>query len=272
MRFVDLPISQIISDYQSGMTLTQVASKHNTSKRTILRRLISIDQTRRTNSDANRSYSLNPSFFEKIDTEQKAYWLGFLLADGNIAYNGRKRKGRALRIALQKRDVTHLIKLKEAIGSSHPIKPDKKRKCVWLCISSRPLTEPLEIAGWHDFKQSGDTRIFQSVPHILIPHVIRGMIDGDGCITKDRRRYILGFTDLHKSIVIWFDEAIHRLGFPSKSKPYNAKKHKNWNILYSHKRVPELLRFLYQDSSIFLDRKMIRATRSFSGVHPRTEW
>ena len=100
MRRINLPNADIIKNYRSGMTAKQIANKYGVSKYTILRRLESCHSPRRSNSEANRFYSLNPSFFEKIDTEQKAYWLGFLLADGNIAYNGRNKVGRALRLSL----------------------------------------------------------------------------------------------------------------------------------------------------------------------------
>ena len=34
-----------------------------------------------------RKYNVNDSYFEKIDTEHKAYWLGFIYADGYIIKN-----------------------------------------------------------------------------------------------------------------------------------------------------------------------------------------
>lgn len=30
-------------------------------------------------------YSVNDSYFENIDSEDKAYFLGFIMADGNLA-------------------------------------------------------------------------------------------------------------------------------------------------------------------------------------------
>lgn len=32
-----------------------------------------------------RKYSLNESYFEKIDSEEKAYFLGFLFSDGSVS-------------------------------------------------------------------------------------------------------------------------------------------------------------------------------------------
>lgn len=36
-------------------------------------------------SSINRKHTLNEKYFDKIDTEHKAYWLGFLWADGSIS-------------------------------------------------------------------------------------------------------------------------------------------------------------------------------------------
>ena len=35
----------------------------------------------------NYKYKCNDNFFKNIDTEEKAYWLGVLYADGNVSKN-----------------------------------------------------------------------------------------------------------------------------------------------------------------------------------------
>src|ERR1051326_62658 len=37
--------------------------------------------------DTNRHYAVNDRYFETIDHQDKAYWLGFLAADGTIGGN-----------------------------------------------------------------------------------------------------------------------------------------------------------------------------------------
>ena len=54
-------------------------------------------------------YKYNENFFEKIDSPRKAYWLGFLYADGCILD---QRKSKILEITLSKNDKNHLQKLK----------------------------------------------------------------------------------------------------------------------------------------------------------------
>ena len=254
MRKIKLPISKIISEYNSGLSSLELAKKYNVSKKVILDRLRKAHIDRRSISASKRKYSLNEDYFENIDTEEKAYWLGFLLADGNISYSGRYNKGRHLRIALQNKDKNHLEKMKFSLKSNYNLKLDKNN-CFWLCFNSLKLTKDLENLGWFDFKKNGNTRILESVNITLRKHLIRGLIDGDGWIFDAKRRWILGFVDLHKSTVDWFHEYIQSIGFGKKTKVKKCLKANAWKVAYSNKKVPDLLKHFYEKSKINLDRK-----------------
>lgn len=65
-----------------------------------------------------RKYKVNAHYFAKIDSEEKAYWIGFITADGTIV---RTRKMGALAIGLAYSDTSHLIKFKKDIGSEHKL-------------------------------------------------------------------------------------------------------------------------------------------------------
>ena len=66
-----------------------------------------------------RCPGLGDDYFEIIDTEEKAYWLGFLYADGCVA-----RKGNYYTIKIDQAlyDYEHVLKFKEAINSTYPVK------------------------------------------------------------------------------------------------------------------------------------------------------
>lgn len=49
--------------------------------------------------------------FEKIDNEEKAYWLGFLYADGNVSLKEDK-----IELSLAEKDLNHIKKFKNFIG------------------------------------------------------------------------------------------------------------------------------------------------------------
>ena len=61
-----------------------------------------------------RKYFFNEDFFEIIDNENKAYWLGFIYADGYVS-------AKSLVIELHKDDESHIVKFLEDIG--HPDRP-----------------------------------------------------------------------------------------------------------------------------------------------------
>lgn len=65
----------------------------------------------------NRFYTSLPfdfGYFDSIDCDEKAYWLGFIYSDGYIT-------GRVLGIKLSVKDIAHLEKFKKAIKSEHKI-------------------------------------------------------------------------------------------------------------------------------------------------------
>ena len=54
---------------------------------------------------------MNENIFQQIDSNNKAYWLGFLAADGSV-------KGNELSIGLSSKDRGHLAKFLTFIGSN----------------------------------------------------------------------------------------------------------------------------------------------------------
>ncbi len=282
MRKIILPVNDIIADYQSGLSSLKIAEKYRTSKRVILSRLQEHDIPRRSLSDACRKNSLDTKFFDVIDSERKAYWLGFLLADGNIQPCGRFNKGRMIRIALQVGDYEHLEKYLADIKSSHSLvytttthSPSSlvegEIKAVWAKFTSIPMATSLENKGWHEFKRKGDTKILENVPKDHHVHLLRGLLDGDGYISKKQDRspqssWILGFCDLHKSVVLWVQEQMHLVGITGNVTPRQSKNNRVWHVTYGNKSVPFALNELYGQASVFLNRKKKLATEAWQQV------
>lgn len=59
---------------------------------------------------------VNHRYFEFIDTPDKAYWFGFLAADGYAKHQGRNYR---VIINLKEIDIQHLEKFKKEIGRAH---------------------------------------------------------------------------------------------------------------------------------------------------------
>lgn len=102
-----------------------------------------------------RTKNVDHDFFENIDTEAKAYWLGFLVADGCLISNAKGGKANRIEFNLKMEDWDHLEKFKKDIKSDHEIKliekNNKKRGFVStvcnLRINSTKLCRDLESLG-----------------------------------------------------------------------------------------------------------------------------
>ena len=70
---IDLPVKKVLHTYLRLRNIHKVAEVFDVSTRPIIRilKLIGVTLT-------NRRYSVNYNYFDVIDTEEKAYWLGFL--------------------------------------------------------------------------------------------------------------------------------------------------------------------------------------------------
>lgn len=135
----------------------------------------------------SKKYTLDENYFEIINTPSKAYWLGFLYADGCILVRERNnKKSYVLEVSLCEDDISHLEKLKMSLKSNAPIKHKiikNKYNACRINICNKKICEDLINLGCTPKKSL--TLTFPNedkVPKELIPHFIRGYLDGDGCI------------------------------------------------------------------------------------------
>jgi len=216
----------------------------------------------RTGKTGKRIYKVNEDFFKCINTEEKAYILGFICADGHI-----EKDRLNITVSIKDRDI--LEKIRYAMHSNHPIKevqrtnPYKKTNrenliLSELMIGSVELVKPLFNMGLTTNKTytlNGD--ILKYIPKYLIRDFLRGYFDGDGNVFFGRRyssgyKYnvnICGNEDfLLKSFQVYF---------PSNNKLYKdlySRQCYVWKISQKDK-VRDFMYYLYYNSSIFLQRK-----------------
>ena len=105
---------EIINDFNNGINKNILSKKYEVSHGTITD---IINRNGRIRIKPNSKYSVNENFFEKIDNEEKSYWLGFMYADGYIIENGHK-----IYSGLGLKDFDHLEKFDLSTESSYPIK------------------------------------------------------------------------------------------------------------------------------------------------------
>jgi intein-encoded DNA endonuclease-like protein len=202
----------VVSLYNEGFTQQQVVDSIGCHVNSVRRLMNEVGIHVRPKS---RKYSLNTNYFNKIDSSEKAYWLGCLLADGTITHNSKYRTSKRLSFGLSKKDKSHVEKFRNSIMYDGPIKSiryyDKRyqkwyvRSQVDLC--SRELCDILIIGGWNSFKLTGSTAIIKTVPLHFHKHLVRGLVDGDGSISLSSKRRklepLFHFTDINYKVVQW---------------------------------------------------------------------
>lgn len=247
-------INKVIIDYiENNLTATDCAKKHNISRTTLLRH-IKQKEILKNYTTIKREYNRN--FFEIIDCEEKAYWLGFIAADGCIT-----KQETNLDIGLQYSDRTHLVKFIESINGEIDMIIDKTINCGLnnklyrssrLTIGSKKMCQDLIKLGLGPRKSS--TLDFpDNVPQEFMRHYLRGYFDGDGCITSTNETYQISLIAtnefLNKFKVFLLDLNITETKLEQKNSNMAVWKKKGRN------QIRIFLDYLYKDSNIYLDRK-----------------
>jgi hypothetical protein len=254
----------IIEDYKNGIKRKDILIKYNLGSDKLLYSLLNyynIDI-----SYDNKLYNIDESIFETVDTEEKAYWLGFLYADGYIYDCNNCYE---LSLSLSKHDEEHLIKFKSFMKAGHPIYnktvilDDKEYESVRIDIGNRKIVRDLNKLGCMQAKSLIiEFPTLEQVPSYLQNSFIRGYFDGDGtigaylrkdCITKQLAFSLLGTKNLLDNIKdIFYNET--GIG---KEKNYDMNG-KAYRLRYSGNRIcKKIYEYLYSNSNIFLDRKKL---------------
>lgn len=240
------------------MTQAEIAKRYNTNQREI-NKILKLHGIKHKKSRVNMSrLALNVNYFEKIDSEDKAYWLGFICADGNINKTNNK-------VTLTSKDLVVIESFKSAINAEHAIskviKFDKRTNNVYtgytIQITNEIFTKHLINLGITSNKT--DVLNFPDIEEKYFTYFIAGLFDGDGSVSwygknKDNIRVSLISTkemlDFIVNVVRWSqknDKILYTRVTKNKQNVY--KMH-----LYSSSY--EFLSYIYSDSGFkYLNRK-----------------
>lgn len=198
---------------------------------------------------ATKKYLFDETFFDEIDTEAKAYWLGFCMADGC-------NTGDELRVELSVKDECQLLQMKKDFHAEHPIsyRNRGKHKMAWLGLSSRYLCLRLMELGCTPNKTF--TLQKPSIPKILMRDFIRGYFDGDGCIyihpTKGQKTWsIFGVS---KEFLLDLKTEIEN-AINIKPSFYTRKTGGNLIVIRKKNDIQKLYHYLYDDVLVYMERK-----------------
>jgi hypothetical protein len=196
-------------------------------------------------------YKLNHNFFSKIDTEEKAYWLGFLFADGNV-----DEKFNRITVGLSQKDELHLQLLKEVLNcdKSFEYRVYNGSLCVFFRFSSEQIKKDLLNL------QIKKVECFSKISDNLLNHFIRGLFDGDGWIRYRLASngvstdYEVGFVNKDKNVVLKVQEIFKKIS-GSNSERIRAYKGGYDFAIGGRQQVEKIGNWLYQNATIYLMRK-----------------
>lgn len=198
----------------------------------------------------------NRNIFNKIDNEEKAYWLGFIVADGYLNINKHM-----LRIKLGNRDRNHLIKFIKFVGGNEEmlkseIHSETGNENFYVSLYSKEVMNDLLSLGIEQAK-SGKEKVC-NIDKKYYRDFIRGLWDGDGFIRENLSGIgLVGSEEVLAFVQNYFNDS---LGV----KPLKIYPHCNtFKIEYrsTRKAIPLILNHLYGDKDVALDRKKELATK-----------
>ncbi len=239
----------------TAMNLEELSKKFNVCKTIIERRLSELGLHTKRNYDKFAKFNIHK--FDTIDTEEKAYWLGFLYADGCVVS---KRHVVSLRLA--EVDYDHLLKFKTFLEDTRDNEVIKKGSRTLSATGKTYYSYVYNVNSEH-FKKSlislgcvpkkslilkfPDISIF-SDPE-LIYDFIRGYVDGDGCISEEKGKIAISMLGTEDFL----------LGVQKYLPNFKSVLKYNNNGLYrircTSRKADEVTYRLYSKATIYLKRK-----------------
>jgi len=255
-------IIEVIEKYNSGLSAGILSKTYNITPTSIYALMKRRGINRRSYSSSSRKYTLNEEYFNVIDSSDKAYFLGFLMADG---YNNEKRG--VIELSCAEKDKEILDKLNNLINSNKPIRfvESKDVRSYRIDWCSKKLSNELLKYGC---MQTKSLKLeFPKLDDKLISHFIRGYFDGDGCISYSYSlknnalgtvfKVVVNFVSTENFCLYlkeYFEKNININSSISCRHPENNNTNRTLNISGAI-QVSKLMEWMYKDATIYLQRK-----------------
>ncbi|MEG9298047.1 helix-turn-helix domain-containing protein [Mangrovibacillus sp. Mu-81] len=275
MKVTEEDAPSIVKRYMSGESAVSIAQSYNCGVGPVLRILhkkgVKVNKFIPMNyewvREINREVRLDENFFSEIDNEKKAYWLGFIAADGHIKKN-------TLVLKLKREDTDHLAKLNQNLKASYGIfdseteidfgKGIKTYQQSTIYVNSlkicSDLNKHLGLLGLKkDESKTYKLKFPYWLPEHLYVHFIRGLLDGDGSIQEygDKYDFKVIFYGT-KSICEGIKKIIKKSCDVSDIKLLNKQGHLYEVKWGGRKQTLKVLGWLYDGATIYLTRKYLQ--------------
>lgn len=238
-----------IEHLQNGLSYSKIREKYNIKRGTwdyYVRKILNL-------SCDLRKTRMNDTFFDVIDTEEKAYLLGFLYADGYLASDGRI----GMRLSIKDQEIIYLIKKyicpdnKIELTNNQNIKRSPQ---ISIRFKSKRIYQRLLDLGFCVDKTHTETNIFDNIPNNFKIYFIRGYTDGDGCLGRAfsenivRNNICLSYSNGTAKLLKDINNFLPEKGVLTFCKTY-------YKLDFRRKQSIKNILYIYKDSNIYLKRK-----------------
>lgn len=248
---------EIIKYYLSQpMTMKQVEDKYELSHPTITK--ILKDVPKYTKAKLNNP-NMKEHFFQEINEEAKAYFLGLLISDGNVFKDNTGRQA-SISITLDLKDEYMLEKFKEVLQANTSVGYDG-RGCGQIAVRSNIMAE--DLAKYGVVPRKSYNTYLPLISKEMMPHLIRGIFDGDGSIMAksnpnndghNRFLHSISFCGTHQLMEDISNYILENLGIKTAVYDYKDRNLSELKI----QNIDNIAKFgywIYRNSTIFLNRK-----------------
>lgn len=214
----------------------------------------------------------NEEYFDNIDTSLKAYFLGFIYADGWVCCN-KDTSNYEFGIELQESDKYVIEKLNSELGGVHKIhkkESEEKIICGNLCKSgviygirvySKHLIDSLIKHGIETNKTQKET--FPVVEDEYFFDFLRGYIDGDGCYYVDGDNTYMHITCCTYPVLEYIKEKLTYYNIKTTIYKENDKKYRIYCT--SNEEMCKLVNRLYYEDDLFCLQRKYKIIKHFLG-------
>ena len=256
IEFLQEQIEDIFEKYQNNWSQQKIANFYNVS-RPVIKRILETQNKNITIRNKTSKYKYQQDIFEKINTTEKAYWLGFLAADG---CNYQRKYNASIILNIHEKDIEHLEKFKQFCNTDTKIKTyigcagfSNQTPMCKIVLNSKKMSNDLIEKGIVPNKS-----LILQPPNILkefYKPFILGYFDGDGSISKTSQsnNYTISIQGT-KEMLNWISE---ELNWNVKLEKRNVNTTDNsYYIRCGGTNKPyQILKQLYDSCNVHLNRK-----------------
>jgi len=241
-----LEVEEIIKLYKDGHSTTEIAEKANVTSRYIRQLLNDNRVEMRPRGSWKRKYQLNEDYF-KTWSDNMAYILGFILADGNINQNAQS-------VTISQKHKEILEDIKQELQSDQPIM-ETKRGLYLFHMHSRVIRN--DLINLHGLTPNKSLTVeFPKVPENYLHHFVRGYFDGDGSINYPK--FTVTFVGGSLAFMNAFQRELNKVELLSRI----TEKNNHYRLFISGRRSIRLFaNWIYKDKNLHLKRKFLEFER-----------